>query len=149
MNSQEELDIVVGKSEGQLRRVEIWVGCERLTGEDCLVFPQAFLHAVQKTADRLIAELNFLRHEGELTGLGIEEAFEVVSTGDLHTSLRIFSWGPTTDDCPCFLLPVQQKLWLAWRKTGSTETRAVRIQPYDLISKLQAVISKLTTDGDG
>lgn len=145
MTDPGEFAIVVGEHKDGLRRVEIRVGNERLTGEDRFVYPPAFLHAMRSTANHLRGELNFLRHERELWGFGIEEAFERVSSGDLHEPLRVLSWGPTTDDCVCFLLPVQGKLWLAWKRAEAKSPRAVPVLPYDLIRTIEAAILELET----
>jgi len=94
MKSKHELRIVVGDHECPLRLVNIWMGDERRTGEDCFVFPRAFMYAMQKSVDHLRTELKFLRHEEELRELGIEQDFNFVSPRHLHGPLRICARGP-------------------------------------------------------
>lgn len=142
-NNSEQLTIRVGQYVGQLREVEVWAGGERLTGEDSLVYPLSFVTAISATEQALRAQLNFMRYEDELFGLGIDAAFERVSSGSLHSKLRMFSWGPTTDSFLCFLLPLNGRLQLAWKSVGSDVVRSITVVPFDLICALRSALEKL------
>ncbi|MFS2032412.1 hypothetical protein ACEN8I_00080 [Polaromonas sp. CT11-55] len=147
---ESKLEISVGEYVDQLRRVEIWIDGERLTGDDPFVYPEAFLTHLIRSRDHLKTELNFLKHEAELMGLGIDDAFERVSSGNLHTTLRVLDWGPTTDDYLCFLLPIQSRLWLTWkRQRAPAKVRAIQILPYELISAIEVAADQLRNGDTG
>jgi hypothetical protein len=138
--SKDHFAIVVGQFAGHLRTVEIWVNGTNLTSNDALVYLPSFVYAMASTEHRLKKQLNFLKHEGLFLGLGVEEAFHRVASQefpDAWAELRVFDWGPTTDDYLCFLLPVHGQLYLACKEHVSGSIRAVPIIPYEFARTME------------
>ena len=97
--------------------------------------------------DKLKGQLNFLAHESDLAGNGIEGAFLRVTSQELPqawSDLRVFDFGPTTDDFLCFLLPVHGKLYLGCKGNTADVVTAVQITPFDLISALNNALLELS-----
>jgi hypothetical protein len=148
--SKERFALVVGPLAGHLRTVEIWVNGTNLTANDSSVYLPSFLRAMASTEHRLKERLNFLKHESLFLGLGVEEAFQLAvseETFAVSTELRVFDWGPTTDDYLCLLLPAQGKLYLACKEHASGSIHSVSIFPYDLIRTMQLASHELSGVG--
>jgi hypothetical protein len=148
--SKDRFALVVGPFAGQLRTVEIWVNGTNLTSHDSSVYLPSFVHAMETTEHGLKERLNFLKHESIFLGLSVEEAFQLAVSQEMSNvskELRVFDWGPTTDDYLCLPLPVQGKLYLACKEHASGSIHSVSVFPYDLIRTMQLASHELSGAG--
>jgi len=149
IGSKDTLAIALGPQDGQTKLVEVWVGGANLSQQDSAAYLPSFLPALQATERALKARLNYLQHEGPFLGLGVEEAFiklRDATSAELENAwskLRFADWGPTTDECLCFLLPVQGRLYVACQRPGLERIHHAQITPYDLIRTLEGSIHEI------
>jgi len=97
-------------------------------------------------ANRLKAQLSFLRHEPYLDGLSVEEAFLRVRTQEqpqAWSDMRVLDFSPNTDDYLCFLLPVHGGLYLTFKKNSAPSIMAVPATPPELIRILDSALMEL------
>ncbi len=145
--SQDQFAVVVGEPTWPICAVEVWIGGVNLSTFDSSAYLPSFIHSMSTMRDKLKNQLNFLTHESDLGGSGVEGAFLRVASQELSqawSDLRILNFGPTTDDFLCFLLPVDEKLYLACKSYTAAGITAVRITPFDLISTLNSTLLELS-----
>ncbi|WKB56015.1 hypothetical protein [Eleftheria terrae] len=139
-----DFSVAIGRTTGALRTVKLVVAGEGITSEDDQVYVPAFVPALAATIQRLKSELNFLKHEELFVGLDLEDAVRRLVNGvdaDIERAcgdLRVFDWGPTTDDYVCFLLPLNGRLYLGCYAVESDRVHGCPVVPYDLIQTLEA-----------
>ncbi|MBL8262291.1 MAG: hypothetical protein JNM58_07695 [Xanthomonadaceae bacterium] len=98
---------------------------------------------------RLERTLNFREGESTFLECSVESALDrLVSCGteedeELRWKLRIFDWGPITDDARCFLIPIWGTLYLACRRLEDGQMIATPILPIELIDELREAQSRL------
>lgn len=145
--SKDLFALVVGEPSWPNRAVEVWIGGVNLSSFDSSAYLPSFIHSMTTMRNKLRDQLNFLTHESDLGGTGVEGAFLRLASQELPqawSDLRVLDFGPTTDDFLCFLVPVHGRLYLGCKGYTADGVVAVRITPFDLISALNTALLELS-----
>lgn len=148
IGSKEKIGFVVDRSAPHGIAVEIWANNACLTPYDRHPYLPAFLPHLVRTEARLRQIESFTRHENELTGMTVEDAFGLLAgqgSAGLNNALRCLDWGPTTDDVLCFLIPSMGVLRLTWKLRSEGRVQSVSVeggQLADLICELRDVLEE-------
>jgi hypothetical protein len=118
--------------------VEVWAGGQNLTPVDTSAYLPSFIHAMRADESLLCDEERVFEQGANLLGLTAKQAFECISQSpEAWSKLRVLNWGETTDDVLCFLVPVQDKIHLAWMELPSRTVHSLPVITRELAGTLR------------
>lgn len=145
-----------------LRLVNIFIGGRNICCEDNIVYLPQFINSISVTAENLRKKIDYYKYINYLEWMSLEEAHNFLlgtsNSESPHYNLEnnkfylcysIFQWGPTTDDASCFLIPMNELLYLTYsfpskaNIVGYNRIFSVAITPYEIIHVIENALSEL------
>lgn len=145
-----------------LRVVNIFIGGENICYEDNHVYLPQFINSISVTAENLRKKIDYYKYINYLEWMSLEEAHNFLldtsnsesphynlENNKLYLCYSIFQWGPTTDDASCFLIPMNDVLYLTYsfpskaNIVGYNSVSGVAITPYEIIHVIENSLSEL------
>jgi hypothetical protein len=153
------------KQKGEaLLQVNIYIDGKNVCCDDNTVYLPQFYYTVKSTSEYLKKKIDYCKYEKYFWGKSTEEAHKWIEStnnensaesnefsDDIWKTYRFMSWGPTTDNVTCFLIPIHGTLYLTYRFWRETHTPikeieyvfGVEVTPFELIQVCEMALKIL------
>lgn len=150
------------KIDSPMRLVNIFIGGKNICCEDNVVYLPQFINSIALSASDIRRKIDYYKYINYFEWMSLEEAHNfLLSTRDMdspHYNLenddlyqchRVFSWGPTTDNAICFLLPMNGMLYLTYSFSSKIDLNnynsfcGVAITPYEIVHVIIDALNEL------